>query len=136
MSKSTTTYVGLDVHKDSVDIATCGAARAAKPEHLGSVGGGLEPVTKALRRLVSRGLRLHIVYEAGPCGFVLQRHWRQQNFSSAPLAARPCFICIIDSGRARNAFSSATSCFIFSICLDRFCALSPGFPGSASLKSA
>jgi hypothetical protein len=74
MSKSTTIYVGLDVHKDSVDIATCGAARAAKPEHLGTVGGGLEPVTKALRRLVSRGLRPHIVYEAGPCGFVLQRH--------------------------------------------------------------
>jgi hypothetical protein len=64
----------LDVHKDSVDIATCAGARDAKPEHLGTMGGGLEPVTKALRRLVSRGARLHIVYEAGPCGFVLQRH--------------------------------------------------------------
>jgi transposase len=62
-----------------VDIATCGAARAAKPEHLGSVGGGLDPVTKALRRLISRGLRLHIVYEAGPCGAsccsATWRHW-------------------------------------------------------------
>ena len=74
MGKSTTLYVGLDVHKDSVDIATCAGARDAKPEHLGTMGGGLEPVTKALRRLVSRGARLHIVYEAGPCGFVLQRH--------------------------------------------------------------
>ena len=42
MNKSTTTYVGLDIHKDSVDIATCGAARSAKPGHLGSVGGGLD----------------------------------------------------------------------------------------------
>ena len=33
-----------------------------------------EAVSKALRRLVSAGQRLHIVYEAGPCGFVLQRH--------------------------------------------------------------
>lgn len=74
MSKSTTLYVGLDVHKDSIDIATCTGAREAKPEHLGTVGGGLEPVTKALRRLVSAGARLHVVYEAGPCGFVLQRH--------------------------------------------------------------
>lgn len=74
MGKSITLYVGLDVHKDSVDIATCAASRDAKPEHLGTVGGGVEPVTKALRRLISRGARLHIVYEAGPCGFVLQRH--------------------------------------------------------------
>jgi transposase len=28
-----------------------------------------------MRRLVSAGHRLHIVYEAGPCGFVLQRHF-------------------------------------------------------------
>lgn len=94
MSKSTTVYVGLDVHKDSVDIATCGAARAAKPEHLGSVGGGLEPVTKALRRLVSRGHRLHIVYEAGPCGFVLQRHlaalgWHCEVIAPSSIAKAP-----------------------------------------------
>ena len=94
MSESTTVYVGLDVHKDSVDIATCGAARAAKPEHLGSVGGGLEPVTKALRRLVSRGDRLHVVYEAGPCGFVLQRHlaalgWQCEVIAPSSIAKAP-----------------------------------------------
>ena len=27
-----------------------------------------------MRRLISAGHRLHVVYEAGPCGFVLQRH--------------------------------------------------------------
>ncbi len=31
-------------------------------------------MTKSLRRLVSAGQHLHVVYEAGPCGFVLQRH--------------------------------------------------------------
>jgi transposase len=30
-------------------------------------------VTKTLRQLVSGSHRLHIVYEAGPCGFTLQR---------------------------------------------------------------
>jgi len=74
MSQSTTLYVGLDVHKDSVDIALAEAARDAEVRHLASVGGGVEPVTKALRRLVSSGHRLHVVYEAGPCGFTLQRH--------------------------------------------------------------
>ena len=74
MSQSTTLYVGLDVHKDSIDIALAEAARDVDVRHLATVGGGVEPVSKALRRLVSAGHRLHVVYEAGPCGFTLQRH--------------------------------------------------------------
>jgi transposase len=67
-------YVGRDVHKDSIDIAVAGVGRDGEVRHLGSVAGGVEAVTKTLRRRVSAGHRLHIVYEAGPCGFVLQRH--------------------------------------------------------------
>jgi transposase len=65
----------LDVHKESIDIALAEGSRQAEVRHLGTVAGGVEAVSKAMRKLVSAGRVLHIVYEAGPCGFVLQRHF-------------------------------------------------------------
>jgi len=75
MDQSRILYVGLDVHKDSIDIAVAEAARDAAVRHLATVAGGTLAVTKALRRLISAGHELHVVYEAGPCGFALARHF-------------------------------------------------------------
>ncbi len=75
MDQSRILFVGLDVHKDSIDIALAEAARDSEVRHLATVAGGTASVTKAMRRLVSACHELHLVYEAGPCGFALQRHF-------------------------------------------------------------
>jgi transposase len=73
MYNDTTVFVGLDVHKDSITAARVGSSPAEQPLDLGTLGTQQYAIDRLIKKLSGRG-PLRFVYEAGPCGFWLQRY--------------------------------------------------------------
>ena len=67
------TYVGLDVHKDSIVVAVAaGGLRGEVREH-GRIANTPTALDRLLRKLGGDGTRLRFCYEAGPCGYGIHR---------------------------------------------------------------
>jgi transposase len=92
VDKIITSFVGLDVHKDSIAMAVAPAGREP-PRFVGTVVPQWLTLCKALGRL-GRARELEIVYEAGPCGYTLARQLRSHGYACeviapAKIARRP-----------------------------------------------
>jgi len=79
MNQSSTVFVGLDVHKASIEIAL--ADHAGEARRYGEIGGDAASVDRAVRKLRSVHRDLLFVYEAGPCGFWLYRRLLSQGLA-------------------------------------------------------
>jgi len=67
-------FVGLDVHKDTIAVAYAPEDRGAEVVSLGMIGTRQYDIDKLIRKLESKGARLVVAYEAGPCGYWLYRY--------------------------------------------------------------
>jgi len=64
-------FVGMDVHKESIDVSLAEEGRDGEVRRYGVIPGDLEAVANVVRALRAPNRRLRFVYEAGPCGFGL-----------------------------------------------------------------
>lgn len=83
MNKVITSFVGLDVHKDSIAISVA-SRDAAEPRFVGTVASEAQ-LLKALQKWGSAE-QLYVVYEAGPCGYGLVRRLRAAKYGCDVIA--------------------------------------------------
>ena len=69
--------MGLDVHKDTTVIAVAEGDRQGEVRLYGTISSDLHAVEKTLRKIGGEGVTLHVVYEAGPTGYVIYRRLQQ-----------------------------------------------------------
>ena len=72
MAKSIT-YIGLDVHKDTIAVALAEASLRGEVRERGKIPNSPAALKVLAVKLASTGRDLRFCYEAGPCGYGIQR---------------------------------------------------------------
>lgn len=85
---SSTLFVGLDVHKESIAVAYAPQMPGSEVIALGNIGTRQCDIDKLLKQLQGKAGTLQVVYEAGPCGFWLQRYLSKRAVACRIVARR------------------------------------------------
>ena len=80
MSQSSTRFVGMDVHKDSIAVAYVAQDHGAEVIYLGTIGTRQCDIDQLSRKMPSKAKHLVFVYEAGPCGSWLYRYLSNKDY--------------------------------------------------------
>ena len=78
-------YIGMDVHKESVEIAIAEEG-SQEVRRYGRIDGKAESLAGVVRKLVASGKELRFVYEAGPCGYYLYRQLKERGLACKVVA--------------------------------------------------
>ena len=80
------TYVGLDVHKESIVVAVAFGGLRGEVREYGRIANTSTALDRLLRKLGGDGMALRFCYEAGPCGYGIQRHVSAQGHECVVVA--------------------------------------------------
>src|ERR671925_1147497 len=80
MSQSSTLFIGMDVHKETIAVAYIAQEHGAEVTYLGTIGTRQCDIDHLVRKMQSKAKHLIFVYEAGPCGYWLYRYLRKKDY--------------------------------------------------------
>lgn len=90
-------YVGLDVHKETIAVALCDPE--GRVTSLGTIPHHADAVARLMRKLQHRAT-LKVCYEAGCCGYVLQRQLSRMGIDCVVVA--PSLIPVKSGGPSQD----------------------------------
>jgi transposase len=67
------TYVGLDPHKEGIVVAVAEGGLRGEVRDYGRIANTPAALDRLVRKLARDGVKLRFCYEAGPCGYGIQR---------------------------------------------------------------
>ncbi len=80
MSQSSTLFVGMDVHKDTIAVAYVAQELGTEVAYFGTIGTRQCDIDTLIRKMQSKAQHLIFIYEAGPCGYWLYRYLQKKGY--------------------------------------------------------